>query len=114
MHADPAERVGRALLKISVGELWMQFRFLTVLSALGLPCAAVAQPQSQSSSPPASAQPKKHVDMNEIVCQKQEVVGSRLQTRRVCMTRGEWAEQQRIDRMDLDRVQTQRGCRSTC
>ncbi len=58
---------------------------------------------------------KKARDPNEMVCKKEEVLGSRLQTRKVCMTRAEWAEQRHLDRQNVERSQTntcqrQAGC----
>ena len=49
---------------------------------------------------------RKKGDPNEVVCEKQEVLGSRLAAKRVCKTRSEWAEQRRIDRALVDRSQT--------
>lgn len=46
----------------------------------------------------AASKPKKVKDPNEVVCEKQEVLGSRLAVRRVCMTRSQWEEQRRSDR----------------
>ena len=48
-------------------------------------------------------------DLNEIVCEKQKVPGSRLATAKVCKTRAEWAALRDQDRMDLERAQVQRG-----
>lgn len=67
---------------------------------------------------PAAAQEgakAKKRDPNEIVCKKEEVLGSRLQTRKVCMSRAEWAEQRALDRQNVERSQTntcqrQAGC----
>ena len=70
--------------------------------------AAWAQTSDQPAAPPAAQ--KKSADPNQIVCEKIEVVGSRLAVKKVCMTRGEWAEQQRNDRQDVQRAQSQRGC----
>jgi hypothetical protein len=58
---------------------------------------------------------RKARDPNEVVCKKEEVLGSRLQTRKVCMTRAEWAEQRQLDRQNVERSQTntcqrQAGC----
>ena len=51
---------------------------------------------------PAAAQPAPAAggkgDPNEVVCEKQKVLGSRLAAKRVCMTRGEWARQRDSDR----------------
>ena len=80
--------------------------------------AIVAASLVSLSVAPATAQdgskPKKR-DPNEIVCKKEEVLGSRLQTRKVCMSRAEWAEQRALDRQNVERSQTsscqrQAGC----
>ena len=68
--------------------------------------AQAAQQTQQQQQPQAQAAE----DPNQIVCEKQEVIGSRIATKRVCMTRGQWAEQRRNDRMEIEKVQTQRGC----
>ena len=52
---------------------------------------------------------QKAADPNEIICEKQEVTGSRLATRRVCRTRAEWADLRLQDRQETERVQVQRG-----
>jgi hypothetical protein len=49
----------------------------------------------------------------EMVCEKVEVMGTRLDSNRVCMTRAEWAQRRRADRDEVERVQTQRGCGAT-
>jgi hypothetical protein len=56
-----------------------------------------------------SPKPKGGPDPNEIVCEKEQVLGSRLQTRRVCMTRAERADRRKEDREYLEREQTERG-----
>ncbi|WP_404336599.1 hypothetical protein AB2M62_19755 [Sphingomonas sp. MMS12-HWE2-04] len=58
---------------------------------------------------------RKGSDPNEVVCKKEAVLGSRLQTRKVCMTRSEWAGQRQADRENVERSQTntcqrQAGC----
>lgn len=53
-------------------------------------------------------------DQNETVCEKVEVIGSRLASNRVCMTRAQWAEQKRLNRQEIERVQTQRPCKDIC
>ncbi len=44
-------------------------------------------------------------DPNQIVCVREDVVGSRVATRRVCRTRAEWAEHQQQTRQVIERVQ---------
>lgn len=46
-------------------------------------------------------------DPNEIVCEKVEVLGSRLDTKRVCMSRAQWAQRRRSDREEVEKAQTQ-------
>ena len=48
---------------------------------------------------------RKAPDPNQVICEKQEVLGSRLATRKVCMTRSEWAEQKRLQRETVERSQ---------
>lgn len=56
----------------------------------------------------ASAEEKKaDKDPNRMVCEKQEVVGSRLATKRVCMTASEWEQKRREERQMIDRSQVQ-------
>lgn len=66
---------------------------------------------AQTSTAPAAnpAAQQKPFDLNQVVCEKQEVVGSRLAFRRVCHTRAQWADLQLQDRQSIDKVQTNRG-----
>lgn len=48
-------------------------------------------------------------DPNRVICEKQEVVGSRLATKRVCMTAAEWEAKRLEERQAIDRTQTQRA-----
>jgi len=61
----------------------------------------LAQKDDQSAS--------KERDPNQVVCEKVEVLGSRVSTKRVCMTRSEWAERRRLERQEIDRAQVARG-----
>lgn len=74
------------------------------LAALGAMVSfALALPaEAQNSAPPTA---KKKTDPNEMVCEKQEVLGSRLATRKVCMTRSQWAERRQADRDMVARSQ---------
>lgn len=60
----------------------------------------------------AQAQPGAVTGPNQLetVCQKIEVLGSRLSTKTVCLTRAEWAQRKKDDREAVEREQTQRGC----
>ena len=69
--------------------------------------AALAALVGYALAAPAVAQDDaaKKNDPNEIVCEKQKVLGSRLAVKRVCMTRAEWAEQRRADRDMINKSQ---------
>jgi hypothetical protein len=60
---------------------------------------------------PASAEQKrssgKTQDPNEMLCETQKEIGSRLAKKRVCMTRAQWAERRREDRDVIQKSQTQ-------
>jgi hypothetical protein len=47
-------------------------------------------------------------DPNRVICEKEGVVGSRLATKRVCMTAAEWTERKRADRESLEKAQISR------
>ena len=72
---------------------------------------AGAQAQQQQ---PAQQQAPTAGDPNEVVCEKQTVIGSRLAKRRICKTRAEWAVQRQADRMDVEKTQIQRGSCEGC
>lgn len=61
--------------------------------ALGFVLVAPAAAEESAGSPA-----RKKRDPNALVCERQEVLGSRLKKRKVCMTRAQWAEQRRSDR----------------
>jgi hypothetical protein len=83
-------------------------RKLFIATAASLLIGSV--PAFAQTSQPAQQQPsaKNAKDPNEIVCEKQEVIGSRLATDKVCKTRAEWAEERRASRMDVEKTQVQR------
>ena len=58
---------------------------------------------------PAVAERKKaNADPNRMICEKQEVLGSRLQAKRVCKTAAEWETQRQLDRQQIDKSQNLR------
>jgi len=82
-------------------------RKLLITTAASLLVGAV--PAFAQGTQPAQQQPAKPAkDPNEIVCEKQEVIGSRLNFQKICKTRAEWAEERRSSRMDLEKTQVQR------
>jgi hypothetical protein len=79
-----------------------------------LPLVALLYAMPVMAGDTARAQTSKH-DPNKMICEDEEVVGSRLATKRVCMTRAQWAERRQNDRALIDRSQTgvcqrQAGC----
>lgn len=78
---------------------------ITALAALiGIAVAFPAAAQDTS----ASSKKRKARDPNEQVCKNEEVLGSRLAVRRVCMSRSEWAQRQLEDRQRTEQTQLQR------
>jgi predicted secreted protein len=79
---------------------------LAAVLLVGMIAPVSAQPAAApAGSQPAAEKPKS----DEKICQKIELVGSRLAVKKVCMTRAEWADRQLTDRQDLEKVQVQRG-----
>ena len=86
-------------------------RHLVLMSAVALAISPVASAPVFAQATPQSGQKAKDAhDPNEVVCEKQEETGSRLSSHKICMTRAQWAEQRRLNRMDVDKMQMQRGC----
>jgi hypothetical protein len=85
---------------------------MTSISARGAVAAALSillcAPAIGQAPTPAPA-PRSGADQSEIVCEKQDVIGSRLQKKKVCMTRSEWADLRQQDKQYLEKQQTQRG-----
>lgn len=81
---------------------------LATALAIGLAPPALAQAPA-ASPPPAAGGTGNPSDPNELICERQEVLGSRLAKRKVCLTRAQWAERRLQDRQEIERVQVQRG-----
>lgn len=79
-----------------------------IWTSLGLVAMIGAAASVQSQEAP---KPKKG-DPNEIVCEKIEVIGTRLGAKRVCATRAEWVEKRKLDREAVD--QAQRSANGPC
>lgn len=58
-----------------------------------------------SHSAAASDEGSKKRDPNEVVCKRETILGSRLASKKVCMTRSQWAERARLDREAVERAQ---------
>jgi hypothetical protein len=82
-------------------------RTTLLITAAALLVPGLSAPAFGQSVPEQSAS-KKARDPNEIVCERQEEIGSRLGGQRVCKTRAQWAEERRAVREDVDKAQMQR------
>ena len=82
--------------------------FLTALIVSS--AAAIAQAPNEA---PAAQKVGPSGNADEIVCVNQSEIGSRLNRRRVCRTRAEWAAHQTQYRQNLERAQnqTQTSCK---
>lgn len=80
--------------------------------ALGAAAAIVSAVPAMAQKDDKSA--SKERDPNQVVCEKVEVLGSRVSTKRVCMTRSEWAERRRTERMEIERAQVNKGSCEGC
>jgi hypothetical protein len=85
--------------EVAMRALWTCLGFVVMIAA-----AAPALPET--------AQKPKKGDPNEVVCEKIEVIGTRLGAKRVCGTRAEWAEKRKLDREAVD--QAQRSANGPC
>lgn len=75
-----------------VGIVW---RALAIVGVIAIGAPALSQ---------EAARPKER-NPNEIVCERIEVIGTRLGARKVCGTRAEWAEKRKLDREAVDNAQ---------
>jgi hypothetical protein len=46
-------------------------------------------------------------DPNRMICEKQEVLGSRVATKKICMTAAQWEDRKREDRESIEKGQKQ-------
>ena len=77
----------------------MRFAIRATMAGMILGCVAAVPAGAQASDA------KKAKDPNEVVCEKQKEIGSRVAVKRICMTRAEWAERRRIDRSEIEKAQ---------
>ena len=75
-------------------------KFLLVVPAV-LCAPALAQTSTGDTVGPSATK----AELDRIVCERQEQLGSRLGGRKVCKTIREWQEQRRVQREEAERVQ---------
>ena len=75
----------------------MRSSIAMIVAAALMPAAALAAEKTADKKDP-----------NRMVCEKQGVVGSRLATKKVCMTAAEWEMKRLEDRQTIEKSQVQR------
>ena len=67
----------------------------------------IASPVSAENSAPATSSQgqTKGLDPNEVICQKLEVIGSRLAVKKFCLTRSQWQDLRLQDRQFIEKIQ---------
>lgn len=78
-----------------------RWQILLAVSVIAVPAAVAAA----GPAPAPSANTRQARNPNEMVCENQEVLGSRLATRRVCATRSEWDDRRAQERQQIDKSQ---------
>jgi invasion protein IalB len=81
------------------------FAFAVILGAAA-PAVAQTQPQPQPQQRVATA---KAAGADQVICETQEEIGSRLSAHKVCRTRAQWQQLRLDDRSATERTQTQRS-----
>ena len=79
---------------------------LAGMAGLCLAWSAVAAAQAPSASADGTRLGPQ-TDPDQVVCITERPIGSRLGARRVCRTRAQWAEHNRIYRQEIERAQQQ-------
>jgi hypothetical protein len=81
----------------------------SIIAASAALLASSANAQSQPQQAAQAAAPAAQSASNDpVICEKQEVTGSRLATRKVCMKRSQWQDQQLQERQTIERAQVNR------
>lgn len=81
---------------------------MVLLTALALITAQPADPASLGPTVQAGQDAVDRTagkDQNQVICEFQAELGSRLKGRKVCATRAEWAERRREHRKEVDQQQ---------
>lgn len=60
---------------------------------------------AQSQTAPTTAAAAEKPELDRIVCERQQDIGSRISIRKVCKTVREWQEERRIQREEVEGVQ---------
>lgn len=97
-------------LRVIFDGVWAMLKQIIVVALLlGFAVPGVAQVTSIE----AARAPVKDKDPNRKICEKIETTGTRVGSRRVCMTAADWATQRQDNRNDLERAQRNVNLRSS-
>lgn len=81
-------------------------RFSVKLALTIVSSAMAASPVWAQNSIPAAPQGQPDAsDPNKLICEKLELIGSRLAVKKVCLTRSQWEDSRRQDREAVERAQ---------
>ncbi|MEG3124283.1 hypothetical protein [Sphingomonas sp. GB1N7] len=58
-----------------------------------------------TAAPALAKKPEKETDPNRVICRSSEVIGSRLATKKTCLTAMQWTQMEREQRETVERVQ---------
>lgn len=81
---------------------------LVIMIAIAAPAAAQTTPSSTAA--PTAAPGK---DPNRIICEKEDVIGTRLGAKKVCKTWLEWQQQRQEHRSSVEKVQQNTNIQKT-
>lgn len=80
-----------------------------ILVSCALALLALSTPaMANSGDTPAPQTKVEEDDQNKMICRRVEAIGTRLSSKRVCRTKGEWDAEAAANRQNLERSQTQR------
>jgi predicted secreted protein len=104
-------RSGKGIIALpKSGEGIMFVRGLLVSSVL---CLTSLPASAAVPAPAKPAAPAGRADPNQIICRREQVTGSLVQTRKICLTRADWAARSRNAREASEQAQ-QQGRISSC
>ncbi len=83
----------------------LKYASLAVLLVAAAPAVAQTAPPTQAQPAPKAAPNP----LDKMICRTEEVIGSRLNTQRVCMTAREWKDQSDDTRQAVERIQQGQG-----
>jgi len=70
--------------------------------ALALPAPVLAQPAEPAPAPLAASPPMPKDDADKVICKRETTLGSRIATRKTCLTARQWQERAEEARQQID------------